>query len=155
MRSSEYITDDIGIFNVNSFLLGQNGDNNTVFSLFITCKFVNTNLVKFDHLFIAVCFLGCDSCVIGLDNDLAQNMRQYIFWTNDDLVQRRIYAAPRWEESIFCMCMKLNIPYLDHIKTAIHIFCNIHAALECPWVRSYVYEGISKDSFLNLYVPVR
>ena len=40
----------------------------------------------------AVALLLGESKAYGLDNGLAPNRRQAIIWTNDDPVQRRIYA---------------------------------------------------------------
>ena len=36
---------------------------------------------------------------IGLDNDLAPNVRQAIIWTNADSIYRRIYAVLSGDES--------------------------------------------------------
>ena len=49
----------------------------------------------FQNHFMEICSLGSNwqHVIIGSDNGLAQNRRQAIIWTNDGLVNMRIYAS--------------------------------------------------------------
>ena len=66
---------------------------------FLWSLFLKLQLTIFQHCFS-----------IGSDNGLAQHRRQAIIWTNDDPVQRRIYASLDLEKKLE---KKKNVSFLD------------------------------------------
>ena len=62
-----------------------------------------------------VCPIGCDwwEVIIGLDDDLVPNRPQVIIYTNDEAMQRRIYAAlGRYELLIIIIIITMLIRWL-------------------------------------------